>query len=431
MKRRQFLKTAGITAGALAAAPWILPSGRLFAATGQRLVDHVVLCFYAGGVRSFETVQKSEGNLMPGVLSGTESISPDIASTLSALPAPSGLSLQEQGTLFKEFRFLQGPTGHYHGYSTAFTGRYVNNTLNTRGRSDFPTLFELYRKHSEPQKNAINAWWVSQSNNLYPLLNHSNHPDYGALYGANHITPNTLFNSKVSGELDDMLDIDPLHDSGIDKVRGFLDNHFQLPGIQLSNGVRNNEEDFETIQSFLSQMYQDRQSGLHNNPWGVSMNGDMLNLFYAEEIIKNLKPELLVVDMFGVDVCHRDFTAYCHNLYRGSWGIHHLWQTIQSTPGMTDNTILIVVPEIGRNGTGNSLRDANNRQGLDHTSEDGISREIFCLIAGPASVVKQNQTIDVVAGESIDVMPTIAHALGFYDSAASMFMGQKLMQAFV
>ena len=161
------------------------------------------------------------------------------------------------------------------------------------------------------------------------------------------------------------------------------------------------------------------------------MNGDMRNVFYAEEIIKSLKPELLVVDMFGVDVCHRDFTAYCHNLYRASWGIHHLWETIQATPGMTNNTMLIVVPEIGRNGTGNSLRDANNRQGLDHTSEDGISREIFCLIAGPASVIKQNQTIDVIAGESIDVMPTIAHALGFYDGAASMFMGQKLMQAFV
>jgi hypothetical protein len=60
-----------------------------------------------------------------------------------------------------------------------------------------------------------------------------------------------------------------------------------------------------------------------------------------------------------------------------------------------------------------------------------MSRELFCLIAGPPSVVKQNQLITTVAGESIDVIPTIAHALGFYDGAASMLSGQKLMQAFV
>jgi hypothetical protein len=431
MKRRSFIKKVGLTAGGIAAAPWILPSGRLFAATGSRLVDHVVLCMFAGGVRNLEAVHKAEGNLMPGMLPGNEAISPDIASTLSLLPSITGLTLLEQGTLFQEFRFQKGPTGHYHGYNTTITGRYVNSTLNTRGRPEFPTLFELYRKHSAPEKNAMNAWLVTQSSNLYPLLNHSEFPGYGAAYGANQITPNTLFGYNTSQELNDMIDFDPTHEGGIDKVRNFINNNFKLPGVNVSSGIRNSEEDSEVIQQFLSKMYADLQAGLHNNPWGVSMNGDMRNIFYAEEVIKNLKPELLVVDMFGVDTAHRSFTGYCHALYKASWAMNHLWNTIQQTPGMTNNTMMIVVPEIGRNGTGNSLVDENNRNGLDHTSDDAMSRELFCLIAGPPSVVKQNQLITTVAGESIDVIPTIAHALGFYDGAASMLSGQKLMQAFV
>jgi len=431
MKRRSFIKQAGLAAGALAAAPWILPSGRLFAASGTRLVDHVVLCMFAGGVRNLEAVHKSEGNLMPGMITGTESISADIASTLATLPTITGLTLQEQGTLFKEFRFKQGPTGHYHGYNTTITGRYVNSTLNTRGRPEFPTLFELYRKHSAPEKNALNAWLVTQSTNLYPLLNHSEFPGYGAAYGANQITPNTLFGYNSSQELNDMINFDPLHETGIEKVKTFINNNFNVSGVGISPGLRNSEGDAEIIQQFISKMYVDMQAGQHSNPWSVSMNGDMRNIFYAEEIIKNLTPELLVVDMFAVDTAHRDFTGYCHALYKASWAMNHLWNTIQLTPGMTNNTLLIIIPEIGRNGAGNSIVDANNRPGLDHSSEDGMSRELFCLIAGPPSVVKQNNVITTIEGESIDVVPTIAHALGFYDGAAGMMTGQRLMQAFV
>ena len=68
MDRRKFLKTAGLTVAGAFAAPYILPSGRLFAATGTRKVNHVVLCLYAGGVRNLESVQMAEGNLMPNLL---------------------------------------------------------------------------------------------------------------------------------------------------------------------------------------------------------------------------------------------------------------------------------------------------------------------------------------------------------------------------
>jgi arylsulfatase A-like enzyme len=152
-------------------------------------------------------------------------------------------------------------------------------------------------------------------------------------------------------------------------------------------------------------------------------------MFFAEEVIKQFNPELLVVNMTGVDAAHSNFTEYCNNLRKADYAVGKLWNTIQSTPGMANDTILIVVPEVGRNLNHNSIVDENGRYGLDHS--DAMSQEIFCLVAGPQGKVAQNQVINSVSGESIDVVPTIAHILGFYnDIPSGMLPGSPLYSAF-
>jgi len=160
-------------------------------------------------------------------------------------------------------------------------------------------------------------------------------------------------------------------------------------------------------------------TGQYNNPWGAgsAMNNDMMNIFFAEKIIQQFQPELLVVNMQDVDVCHFDFTQYCNNLRKADYSVAHLWQTIQSTPGMMNNTVLIVAPEHGRNLAGNSTIDANGRPALDHTasidlSGDQTARDIFCLVAGPDTVVQQNR-ISTFNGESVEIIPLMANMLGF------------------
>jgi len=56
--RRDFIKKTGLTAAGAAILPTILPSGRLFAASGNRSADYVVLVMFAGGVRHQESVGK-------------------------------------------------------------------------------------------------------------------------------------------------------------------------------------------------------------------------------------------------------------------------------------------------------------------------------------------------------------------------------------
>src|SRR5882757_2321933 len=110
MQRRAFIKGAGLATIGAFAAPYILPSGRLFAATGARKANHVVFCLYAGGVRNLESVQMQDGNLMPAMLNGSSPVSPDILPGMDPLPSsPLPQALQNYGTLFRRFRYREGP----------------------------------------------------------------------------------------------------------------------------------------------------------------------------------------------------------------------------------------------------------------------------------------------------------------------------------
>ncbi len=429
MKRRQFIKTSALTATATLAAPYLLPGGRLFAATGSRKANHVVFCLFAGGVRSLESVYKAEGNLMPYTLTGNEPINAGISSGMSTLPAPSPTKLQQFGTLFKEFRYTSGPTGHFNGHTTAITGHYTTNDIQLRQPPKFPTIFELYRKHHEPEKSAINAWWISDSLGPYPFLNYSKYPGYGAEYGANMLQPfnffktdsfNTVKNPRVF--LDDEND-------KTDQLRNFFNSQFQKPELVANTGVDNTPEHREWIQQFLIQA----GNSSSYDPFGVgnASNGDMINISAAIKVMQEFKPELLVVNIQNIDIGHFNFTDYCNNIRKADFALSKLWEAIQSTPGMANDTVLIVAPEHGRNLEPNTVIDRFGRYALDHNSDE-MSRRLFCLVAGPPSVVNQNQTISAETGQSIDIVPTIANILGFDNQVPFGLMpGRFLQEAFV
>ncbi len=433
MNRRQFLRKSGLATAGAFALPYVLPGGTLFAPTGARKANHVVFCLFAGGIRNRESVHKIDGNLMPSILRGAESITNDIAGSMSPLGAsPLSSPLQNSGTLFKEFRYNQGPTGHFNGHTTAITGKYTDNSLSLLERPTSPTIFELYRKHNSPSMSALNSWWVTHTNNLYPILNYSIVGDYGPEYGANQLSPNDFFDSATGQILLNKAAFSTANKDQQNEMRKFFNNNFGATAGATS-GIKNTPEDAAKIDAWIDGIVQKALGGQLNNPWGLPsyMSGDMYNIFFAEEILKEFKPELMVVNMFGVDVCHTDFTGYCDNLRRADWAVGHLWNTIQSTPGLANDTVLIVAPEIGRNGTPNSIVDMNGRAALDHTNGDPESKEIFCLVAGPPSVVHQGKVVSGVEGESIDIVPTIANILGFDTEMTTSLPGKVLNQAFV
>ena len=433
MKRRKFIRKLGLGTVATIGVPYLLPSGRLFAASGSRKANHVVFCLFAGGVRNLESVHKNDGNLMPYTLKGTEGISSDIISGINFVPPNTGLTLQEQGTLYKEFRMKYGPTGHYGAHATAMTGVYTGENLNINANPQYPTIFELYRKHNSPSMSAKNAWWVSNSLGAYSHLNYSTYAGYGPDYGANYIQPASIISQEGFDNLGNSRIYNNTEEEKIKVLRGFCDAHFSSQYNGAANSITNTEEDKIEIESFINQCFIEAAAGQFNDPWGIGgrlYNNDMQTVNFAEKIIQQYKPELLVVNMQDVDIAHSNFTLYANNIQKADYALAHLWNTIQNTPGMAEDTILIAMPEHGRNQDGNGLYDEYGREALDHTNDD-YSREIFSLILGPSGVVVQDQVFSQEKGESIDIVPTIANILGFYnDIPAGLLNGNVLTESF-
>ena len=99
-------------------------------------------------------------------------------------------------------------------------------------------------------------------------------------------------------------------------------------------------------------------------------------------------------------------------MHRADHALGHIWDCVQSIPEMAGNTILIAMPECGRNLEHNSIKDAaNDWFAYDHS--DANSRRVFGLMAGPGvpSNLQVGSELNPV-GLTTDGIPTIAEILG-------------------
>lgn len=426
MQRRTFIKRAGAAAAATFVAPYILPSGRLFARSGRgnQLANHVVFVLFAGGVRQQESVlqrylddsqgQPYAGNILYNMMSGGPPTHKIVYGTglggIDPIPAILGSSLQSQGTLFPEMRAVS--SGHYGGLNSLLQG----NTVTTQGLTQKPvnpTIFEYLRRHSGLPASKV--WFVGNTiGNSVPLLNYSEHPQYGAHYGANFFAPNITFgalgdqylgNAKIYHPTDQL--------TPIAEMKAFLDNSFTNAGNEPPD-LGNTFDEKQQIKAFMKEMYERTQAGTIAFP-PVHDNGDMSTIGYACELMHYFEPALTVVNMSAVDGCHSNFTGYLASLHRADHAVGHIWNYIQTqVPNMANNTIIIASPECGRNEHPNAIIDENDWHAFDHSDQNSL--RIFSLMAGPN--VPTGLTVGSESdsrGSAIDMVPTIAEILGVKD----------------
>jgi hypothetical protein len=271
---------------------------------------------------------------------------------------------------------------------------------------------------------------VSNALGPYPYLNYSVFDGYGAQYGANSIQPYSLVSPQSGSVLGSPVQLSSNEKEKCDLMKEFMNGQFRTSTQLTSSGIQNTPADAERLQNFLRQMMSDVSAGLYNNPWGVNMTGDMFNIYSGIKIMQEFKPELMVINMQDIDIAHFDYTKYANNIRLADFALYKLWEAIQATPGMSNDTVLIVAPEHGRNQQPNSVIDIYGRYALDHNN-DQMSREIFCLLAGPSGIVKQGQVISATQGESVDIVPTIANILGFDSEIPfGLLDGRVLTEAF-
>ncbi len=437
MKRRQFIRTAGMAAAGAIAAPYILPSGRLFAASGQQMAQHVVYVLFAGGVRQQESVLQRyledaqgkpglAGNIMYNILNGdppTQKIAYGTdpqQGTKGSLPIPRLLNdtIENMGMLLPEMRATSA--GHYAGLNTLVTG----NTATTQGLKQkpvFPTIFEYTRRHLGIP--ATKSWFVCNTLlNSYPLLNYSEHENYGASYGANLLVPNVVFGSRGEEHLANAKVYHPEEQiAPIYEMKQFLDNTFKSNGSSLIEyGISNTEEERNDIKEFIKSTFEKKRLGQIPFP-PVTDNGDLSNIGYAIELMRWFKPTLTVINLSNVDGCHSNFTGYLRSLHRADHGVAHLWKEIQNIPEMKDNTIMIMIPECGRNSEPNPILDENDWYAFDHSDQNSL--RIFGAMVGPGvpAGLKLGSESNPV-GNIQDGVLTVADILGFKDSVINTGM---------
>lgn len=422
INRRAFLKKAGLGTAGLAVAPYILPSGRLFAPTGMRSSEHVVMVAFAGGVRQQESilqryVEDSQGEPYPGnilfnMLSGESPTAKIVFGTGNNgnTPIPSILStpLDQQGTVFREVTALSA--GHYGGLNSLVQGSTVT-TQGLKQRPVNPTIFEYLRRHGG--YGATDVWFVGNGiGGSTPLLNHSAHPDYGAQYAGNFFAPTVTFGSLGQTYLANAKIYHPEDElAPMNRLRAFLDLQFQSLLAQRSGGLGNSEAEREDIKAFMKAMYEKVETGALPLP-PVADNGDLLTVAFAVEVLKWFKPNFLMVNLGAVDQCHSNFSGYLAALHRADHAVGYLWNEIQTNvPGMAGTTTLLTTPECGRNLNPNNIIDSNEWRAYDHS--DANSMRVWTQLVGPDipanhSVGGEGNPVGLVS----DTMLTVADLLG-------------------
>ena len=412
MDRRKFIKRSAAAGAATIIAPYILPSGRLFARDGVAKTNHVVFVMFGGGVRQQEAVLQRylddsqgfniPGNIMYNMFDGTPPDDKIVYGNDGTLPGDTPIprvlssTLQQQGVLFKEVECQTA--GHYNGFASLVQG----NTLLTQGlrqKPINPTVFEYLRRHKNTPASKV--WFIGDSiDNSIPLLNHSIHPEYGTKYGANFFAPTTTFRNPGLNSFGNAKNWHPEEDMPhIYKMKYFLDDYYQNVGGHLDE-IGNTEEEKYAIKQFMKRMY---QQGKAKDVYSSTV-----------EVMREFKPVLTVLNLTGVDVCHGNFTNYLKAMHFADNMVGRLWNEIQSIPDMAGNTTLLITPEHGRNLDPNPIRDQNDWFGYDHSDKN--SRRVFSLLAGKG--VPSNLTIGDESnpmGLAVDSVPTIADLLGFKD----------------
>ncbi len=131
----------------------------------------------------------------------------------------------------------------------------------------------------------------------------------------------------------------------------------------------------------------------------------------AAQALLSENPQFLCVTFFGADEAHGSFSKYLENLTAMSLSVHFIWKTIQSNEALRDETALVVIPDFGRNGYPNSLLDEFGNPGCDHGIDDPLTSRIFCFVAGPGHIVRQN-FVSGHSGFSTDVAHIIRDLRG-------------------
>jgi hypothetical protein len=450
LSRRNLFRAAGAAAVGGALGP-LVKTKRAFG-NGAFAAKRSIIVSIAGGLRTSESLGMAEGATMPNLFgripvapgfgdkdAGPVRIAPGYESPELVLPAARKVPIYTQGALVTNLRYAEGTPGHLQGAACLTTGWYNDLDNRADAHPDAPTLFEIHRR--ETNAPALDTWYLSNVAGFYRALQHGAHPEFGRRFAGSWISPPSTMNAivplvtrgakriKLEGAATRLPAINdsPASNAAARRLRAVLDGNTPAYGPDVLQFA---SQESEELESYLAEIYGDPtyQSyypsdlgiGRVGDDGGLEETGDALTVYHAERILERFKPSSMVISLIDIDVCHDDFNGYLESQRLADALVTHLWDFIQSTDGLRDETALFVLPEHGRQLAYNGQNtDSLGRSGLDHGGGDDGDRDVWVLALGPdfapgvyapTSIAQKGRNSGRY--ETIDVVATAAAVLG-------------------
>jgi hypothetical protein len=134
--------------------------------------------------------------------------------------------------------------------------------------------------------------------------------------------------------------------------------------------------------------------------------GDELTFLIAREVLRRIAPAMLMINFSDMEVAHSGtYSLHLGGIRRADRLCHRMWEFIQSTPSLKDNTTLVIMNEFGRDPDGSSTNGFFN-----HRTDTESCRLAWTMVLGPAAgkPLVVERTV-----RQIDIAPSIASWMGF------------------
>ncbi|MFM1921006.1 MAG: hypothetical protein RLZZ303_2640, partial [Candidatus Hydrogenedentota bacterium] len=317
LSRRQFLATAGTTAGLLAT-----QTGARAESSGLKPYAgrNVIIIRFGGGVRRQETINPS-GTYSPYFLH-------DLVPRGVLFPAMSIDQFQDintshgEGTLY----ILTGKYQKYHDVDDRFLGG--------RFESQVPTLFEYFRAaYAVPEHEALIINGEDRSDEDF--YNFSNHHLFGLQYRSATLS---LFRYKVH------LLRRRLAEGGMgEKERVELE--VKLAEMeQIDYRVAKEQQQPEPIEQFW-----EGWRGYYGESGLVNARGDALLTQLAVRAMEELRPRLMMINYQDPDYVHwGNPSHYFNGIAEIDRGMRQVVEASERLEHYRDNTVFVIVPDCGR-----------------------------------------------------------------------------------
>jgi hypothetical protein len=361
--RRQFLRaaSAGVLAGPLTAIG-------ASTATARNAADRkLLIVVFGGGTRSSEAIDDPQHRYVPQLWQ----------------------RLVPRGTLLTNMR-VEHRVVHPNSAASIVTGHWEWDHLDWSIPPAHPTVSELVRRGRDAPDTAA---WVFAYASILSQTGHSTSADYGRRYAANVVTPPTI--PRWAAEEMSRLMME---------AAGRGSAEAELAAAKQCAKLARSASRIATggLRSKAARRWLDEEYAAWRDGTGTTSH----DAFLADRAVgcmRRFAPDVITVNFGEIDCAHYgSWSRYVEAIRRTDTLTWRLWQATQQLPGYRHRTLMLVLPDHGRE------LDRPGRPGFIHHSNfytnegaDEGCRRVWMLAVGPG----------VAAGRRLDCpLPTTSAA---------------------